>query len=78
MSALSATVPGMTKQKPDEEETEAERRITNIVLLVGAVILIGGGIWLVNALVDTNKLQQCFESGRRNCAPIEVPRTTRE
>jgi len=68
----------MTKKKPDEEETEAERRITNIVLLVGAVILIGGGIWLVNALVDANKMQQCFESGRRNCAPIAVPKPARE
>ena len=35
-----------------DEQTEAERRRTNIVLAVVAVLLIGGGIWLVNALVD--------------------------
>ena len=61
-----------------EEETESERRTTNIVLLAAAVLLIGGGIWLVNALVDARKMQECFESGRRNCAPIEVPAPTRE
>jgi hypothetical protein len=61
-------------QPPDEPpETEAERRTTNIILLVAAVLVIGGGIWLVNALVDARKAEQCFESGRRNCAPIARP-----
>ncbi len=62
----------------DEQETEAERRTANIVLAVVAVVLIGAGIWLVNALIDARKLQQCFESGRRNCAPIQVPERTGE
>ncbi len=62
----------------DERETEAERRRTNILLAVAAVLVIGGGIWLVNALVDQRKLQACFESGRRNCAPIERPVPTRD
>lgn len=58
----------------DGEETESERRTLNIVLAVAAVALIGGGIWLVNALVDANKAQLCMESGRRNCNPIAVER----
>jgi len=66
------------RRPDDEEETEAERRRTNIVLVVVAVLLIGAGIWMVNALVDARKLQQCYESGRRNCAPIEVPDRTRD
>jgi len=57
----------------DDQETEAERRTANIILLVGAVLIVGGGIWLVNALVDSRKAEECFESGRRNCAPITVP-----
>ena len=64
----------MDRQKSgDDEETEAERRTTNIMLLVGAILIIGGGIWLVNALVDARKAEICFESGRRNCAPIAAP-----
>ena len=62
-------------QRPhdDEEETDAERRRTNLIILVIAVVLIGCGIWLVNALIDARKAEECLESGRRNCNPIEVP-----
>ncbi len=64
----------MTMEKPPgEEENERDRRATNIFLLVGATIFIAVGIWLVNAMVDTRKSEECFESGRRNCNPIEVP-----
>jgi len=58
---------------PDEPETESERRTTNIVLLVAGILIVGGGIWLVNAMVDARKSEECFESGRRNCAPISTP-----
>ena len=63
---------------PNGEESENERRRTNIILLVGAILIVGGGIWLVNALVDARKSEECFESGRRNCAPIEMPERTRD
>ena len=63
---------------PNDQESESERRRTNIVLLVGAILIVGGGIWLVNALVDARKAEECFESGRRNCAPIQVPERTRD
>ena len=58
---------------PDDHESESERRRANMILIVGALIVIGGGIWLVNALVDARKSEECFESGRRNCNPIAVP-----
>ncbi|MBI1204753.1 MAG: hypothetical protein GC182_19805 [Rhodopseudomonas sp.] len=57
----------------EPEETDSERRTTNIVLVVAAVLVIGGGIWLVNTMIDVNKAQRCLESGRRNCNPISVP-----
>jgi hypothetical protein len=60
-------------QKPSDDEDERDRRATNIFLLVAAVIFIGIGVWLVNAMVDSRKTEECFESGRRNCNPIEVP-----
>jgi hypothetical protein len=61
----------MTDQKQQDED-ERDRRATNIFLLVAAVIFIGGGVWLVNALVDARKTEECFESGRRNCNPVTV------
>jgi len=63
----------MTSPQPEPPETEADRRKANIALLIGAVILIGGGIWLVNALIDARNAEICMESGRRNCNPIDVP-----
>ena len=63
----------MAKPPQEPEESEADRRKANIALLIGAVILIGGGIWLVNALIDARRAEECMESGRRNCNPIDVP-----
>ena len=70
---FAASFDPMPEPQPEEQETEADRRTANIALLVGAAILIGGGIWLVNALIDARQAEECMESGRRNCNPIEVP-----
>ena len=58
-------------QDPDEEE--GDRRVANIVLAVAFVLLVGGGIWLANAMIEARKADECISSGRRNCNPIEVP-----
>ena len=63
----------MIDPQHEPPETEADRRRANIALLIGAIILIGGGIWLVNALLDAREAQICMETGRRNCNPIEAP-----
>ena len=62
-----------TEKPPTDDEDERDRRAFNIFLLVAAVIFIGIGVWLVNAMVDSRKTEECFESGRRNCNPVEVP-----
>jgi hypothetical protein len=67
------TQPQPSPPRDDEEETDADRRRTNIIMLVIAAILVGGGIWLVNALIDARKAEECIESGRHNCNPIQVP-----
>ena len=59
--------------EPEPEETEHERRVTNLFLLGAALVVVVGGVWLVNAMVDARKSEECFESGRRNCNPIEAP-----
>jgi flagellar basal body-associated protein FliL len=57
----------------DQEPTEEERRRSNVILLIVAVVVVVLGVYLVNWLVEQRKLQECLESGRRNCAPIETP-----
>jgi hypothetical protein len=68
----------MNQPPDDEEEDERDRRATNIFLLVAGILVVGGGVWLVNALADSRKAQLCFESGRRNCNPIQVPERTQD
>ena len=57
---------------PDEDE-EGDRRTANIALVVGFVVMVGGGIWLANAMIEARKADECMSSGRRNCNPIDVP-----
>jgi len=61
-------------QKPDKYvETARDRRIANIVLLLILAVVVGGGIWLANAMFDQRVRDDCMAQGRRNCAPIDVP-----
>jgi len=58
---------------PDDEETESDRRHTNIFLAAMFVVLLGIGYWLVDALVAHRDLDNCLSQGRRNCAPLANP-----
>jgi flagellar biogenesis protein FliO len=62
----------MEQPGPPEPEEEG-RSSTNLVFLLVAVLIVVAGIWLVNKLIDLRNLQNCLESGRRNCVPIETP-----
>lgn len=63
----------MTNAPDPDEETESDRRTANIALLVGFILLVGGGIWLANEMLEARKADECMSSGRRNCSPIETP-----
>ena len=61
-------------EKPPTPEQEArDRRAANIFLLAAGLGLVGIGVWLADAMVDARRADDCLSSGRRNCAPIEVP-----
>ena len=69
----------MTEPPPPEHnsanahETEAERRRNNIVLLVFFAVIVGIGVWLVNALIDARRIDDCIAQRRPNCMPVEAP-----
>lgn len=54
-------------------EDQRDRRLGNIIIVIFLVLLIGGGTWIANVMLDVRKVQDCVASGRRNCAPIDVP-----
>ncbi len=55
-----------------DREDEAARSRNNLLFLAVAAIIVIIGIWLVNKLIDLRNLQNCLESGRHNCAPVET------
>jgi hypothetical protein len=59
--------------EPNDPDDEGDRKVANIVLVVGFVVLVAAGFWLVNAMVDARKADECISSGRRNCIPLDVP-----
>ena len=66
----------MTETPPpphDDPDEESDRTLANIALATGFAVLVGGGIWLANAMIDARKADECLSSGRRNCNPIDVP-----
>ena len=57
----------------DSGESDRDRRLGNVVLLVFFLVMIGAGIWLVSAMLEQRAIDNCAAQGRRNCAPVEVP-----
>jgi hypothetical protein len=58
---------------PTPEQEARDRRAANIFLLVAAIVLVGIGVWLANAMIDARRADDCLSSGRRNCNPLDVP-----
>lgn len=57
----------------DGEEDESSRRRTNITLGLAVIAVVAIGIWLVNALLEQRRIDNCMAQGRRNCGQVEVP-----
>ncbi len=61
------------KAPASRDEEARDRRAANIFLLVAAIVIVGIGAWLVDAMVSARKADECMALGRRNCAPIDTP-----
>ena len=55
----------MTEPRPREEEPGGGR--SNLFALIAVVVLVALGYWAFNWLDHERKLQNCLDSGRRNC-----------
>jgi hypothetical protein len=59
----------MDERGADDAARQTAALMGFIVILVLAI----AGVVLVRELTNNAKLEDCLMSGRRNCAPIEVP-----
>ena len=65
--------PLLPNKPEDDADDERDRRVTNIFLIVFFVLVVGAGLWLVNAMIEQRQIDNCVGQGRRNCAPIDIP-----
>jgi hypothetical protein len=67
-------VEDLSRYERTETPDDYRHRMTmNLLTLVVALALIGCGLWLTSKIVENRNLQDCFLTGRRNCAPIPLP-----
>jgi hypothetical protein len=55
---------------PDPEPDSRRPAVIGLILVLALVVL---GYFLMSALRQNANLEDCLMSGRKNCAPIEVP-----
>lgn len=58
---------------PGEGDDYRHRMLVNALGFLICGVLIFSGVWIANKMADVRRVQDCALSGRRNCAPIEVP-----
>ncbi len=58
---------------PEDDDEDAGRSRRNLMVLLIALAVVAAGVWLVNKMIETGRVQTCLESGRTNCAPIAAP-----
>ena len=60
----------MTDKEHDEENDRVTASLAGMAI---ALLLVVVGVFLVQKLEASSKLEDCLLQGRTNCAPIEVP-----
>jgi hypothetical protein len=61
-------------ERGEDADDYRHRMLVNTAAFVFVMTLIGAGLWLADTMAQMRRNQDCALSGRRNCAPIEVPK----
>ena len=61
------------RQHRAHEHEEAERRTAALMGFIVILVLAIAGVVLVRELAKNARMEDCLMSGRRNCAPLDVP-----
>ncbi len=65
------------ERNDDEPDDFRHRMVANTVAFGFVVFLIVAAIWLADSILTMRKKQDCGLQGRKNCATIEAPVSTR-
>ena len=58
---------------PRDHDPGPDSRRPAVIGLILVLVLVVAGYFLMTALQQNATLEDCLMSGRKNCAPIEVP-----
>ena len=64
--------PGRVSE-PRDDGPEPDSRRAALIGLAVVLLLVVASYFLVGALQRNAEMEDCLMSGRRNCAPLEVP-----
>ena len=63
--------------KGNDSDDFRHRMIANVLAFVFVAALIAAAIWLADSILTMRKNQDCGLQGRKNCAPIDAPLSSR-
>jgi len=69
------TQPGPDPQSKDPDDEEDRPSPFGWFPIVILIVLIVGGLFVMFELRDVSNIQDCVQSGRKNCAPIDTTQT---
>jgi len=58
---------------PDDEDDDGARQRSFLIALAAVAVIVVLGFLLVSKMWEHEKMEECYASGRRDCAPIDVP-----
>jgi len=61
------------ERSTDGQDDYRHRMMVNALAFILCIFLVLAGVWLAVKLAQMRKDQDCVLSGRRGCAPIDVP-----
>jgi hypothetical protein len=65
----------VTGSEPPDDDSN--RTVENAIMLGFFVVMVAAGVWLLGSMADIRKTQDCAAQGRRNCATMEIPSSSR-
>lgn len=61
----------MSSKDPDRLDVPPSSRRATVAALIAVVVLVGSLLWVSQAIMAHNRLQNCIDSGRHDCLPAE-------
>jgi hypothetical protein len=68
--------PSASAPEPVDDTDYEHRHFINLVAIAFLLVIAGAIIWTVRAIDENERLQRCFNSGRRDCMMIDATPST--